>query len=119
MRKQPTPQQRNQLLELLLRSATFGGEDAFSRGQLSDALELVEACLDVVAEAPSGAKNDQFDDWFFHLAGLCARVAVAVGEGEYLARKADGLAVTCRSLAVHPDQADERRTGVVEKKQPG
>ncbi|MBT1258245.1 hypothetical protein KHP11_27645 [Rhodococcus erythropolis] len=119
MRKQPTPQQRNQLLELLLRSATFGGEEAFSGGQLSDALELVEACLAAVAEAPSGGKSDQFDDWFFHLAGLCARVAVAVGEGEYLGRKADGLAVTCRSLAVHPEHADDRRTGVVEKKQPG
>ncbi len=119
MGKQPAPQQWDQLLELLLRSATFGGEGAFSLGQLSDALELVEACLEAVMEVPSDGRNDQFDDWFCHLADLCDRVATAVGAEEYLGRKADGIAVTCRSLAVYPARADGRRTGVVEKLPPG
>ena len=114
MKKQSAPHQRYQVLELLLRSATFGGEAAFIAGRLSETLELVEGCTESVMEVSSDSRNNEFDDWLYHLASLCDRVESVAGPDEYLGRRATALAVTCRSLLAHPAEVAGRMTGVVE-----
>lgn len=113
-KKQPTPKQWFQLVELLLRSGTFGGERSLAAGRFSDALELVEACLETTAELPSESRTEEFDDWFAHLAALCDRVAEATKGEDYISRRAQGMAVTCRSHTFHATRAGGRITGIVE-----
>jgi len=118
-KKQPTQAQWSQILELTLRSATFGGELALIRGDISSSLELIEGCLETVAEMSPNLKNDHFDDWFYHIANLCDRICVASAAAEYLQSRASGMAVTCRSHAVYPDPGGLRVTGLVETLPPG
>lgn len=113
-KKQPSPGQWPQLIELLVRSATFGGERAFADGRLSDALELIESCLETTTELPSDSRSEEFDDWFVHLAGVCDRIAQEASAEDYLSRRAQGMSVTCRSHEVNPARASGRITGMIE-----
>lgn len=113
-KKDPNRSQWEGILELLLRVATFGGEHAFNRGQRAEALELLEECFDAVAELPTNVLNENFDDWFHHLGSLCERIAESEGSGNYLARVAQGLAVTSRTYISTPSITEARMTGLLE-----
>jgi LuxR family glucitol operon transcriptional activator len=113
-KKQPTQNQWRHLIELLLRSATFGSERSLADGRLADALELIESSIEAVADSPTDGRSDEFDDWFCHLARVCDRVEREANGEDYLSRKAQGLSVTCRIQPIHPASANSRLTGVVE-----